>query len=44
MELRRQSGEHQLVGSMAGIGQEFQENHRRLGAQEASTDDRSRKG
>ena len=29
MELRRQSGAHHLVGSMAGIGQAFQENHRR---------------
>ncbi len=27
MELRRQSGEHHLIGSVTGIRQEFQENH-----------------
>lgn len=32
MALRHQSGWHQLVGSMAGIGQAFREDHRRLGA------------
>lgn len=32
MELRRQTGEHHLIGSVTGNGQEFQESHRQLGA------------